>query len=132
MLVHQKAIRVVTFPLRAVWFLILIANFLVVAAFCVLFAAFIAYALTLTISYLFLPMEWTRALWQWAADFYAQSHWAKAATITFFMLLLLPILKLWPGEDRQADAARERDATRLNDDLIAARQQEQLRAKLRG
>jgi hypothetical protein len=48
------------------------------------------------------------------------------------MLLLLPILKLWPGEDRQADAARERDATRLNDDLIAARQQEQLRAKLRG
>lgn len=129
---QQKAIRAVTFPFRAAWFLILIANFLVVSAACVLFAAFIAYALALTISYLFLPMEWTRAVWQWAADLYAQSNWFKAATITFFVILLLPILKLWPGRDPNADAPREREATRLNDDLIAARQQEQLRTKLRG
>jgi len=129
---HQKAIRVVTFPFRAVWFLILIANFLVVSAACVLCAAFFAYGLALTIAYLFFPTEWTQVLWQWAVDLYAQSNWFKAATITFFVLLLLPILKLWPGRDPEADAAREREATRLNDDLIAARQQDQLRAKLRG
>jgi hypothetical protein len=115
-----------------VWFLILIANFLVVSAFCVLFAAFIAYALELTISYLVLPTEWTRALWDWAANLYLQSNWFKAAIITLFLLLLLPILKLWPGRDPQVDEARDRESTRLNDDLIAARQQEQLRAKLRG
>lgn len=129
---YQKAIRAVTFPFRAVWFLILIANFLVASAVCALLAAFIAYGLALTVSYLFLPTEWTRTLWQSAADLYAQFHWFKAATITFFALLLLPILKLWPGRDPQEDAGREREATRLNDDLIAARQQEQLRAKLRG
>lgn len=122
---HQKAIR-------AVWFLILIANFLVVSAACLLFVAFIAYGLALTVSYLFLPTEWTQALWQGTADLYAQSNWFKAATITFFVLLLLPILKLWPGRDPEADAAREREATRLNDDLIVARQQDQLRAELRG
>ncbi|OWK25206.1 hypothetical protein AJ87_13040 [Rhizobium yanglingense] len=129
---HQRAIRAVTFPFRAVWLLILIANFLVVSAASLLFAAFIAFGLALTVSYLFLPMEWTQVLWQGAADLYAQSNWFKAATITFFVLLLLPILKLWPGRDPEADAARAKEATRLNDDLIAARQQEQLRMKLRG
>lgn len=129
---QRKALRLLTFPFRAAWVLILIANFLVLSAVCVLFAAFIAYALALTISYVFLPTEWTQALWQWGADLYAQSSWFKAATITFFVLLLLPILRFWPMRDPQADAAREREAMRLNEDLIAARQQEQLRAKLRG
>jgi hypothetical protein len=129
---QQKAIRIVTFPFRAVWFLILIANFLVVLAACVLFAALAAYALALTISYVFLPAEWTRALWQWPLDLYAQSHWFKGATITFFVLLLLPILKLWPGSDLKADAAREREATRINDDLIAARHRAQSQMKFRG
>jgi hypothetical protein len=84
------------------------------------------------ISYFFFPVEWTRTLWQWAADLYAHSGWFKATTITFFVLLLLPVLKLWPGRDPNADAAREREATRLNDDLIAARQQAQSQAKVRG
>ncbi|MEZ2129805.1 MULTISPECIES: hypothetical protein [unclassified Sinorhizobium] len=129
---QQKAIRIVTFPFRAVWFLILSANFLLVSAACVLFAAFVAYALALTISYLLFPAEWTRALWQWAANLYAQSPWFKGATITFFVLLVLPILKLWPARDTKADAAREREAMRINDDLVAARQRAQSQAKLRG
>ncbi|WP_105375029.1 hypothetical protein [Neorhizobium huautlense] len=129
---QQKAIRIVTAAFRAVWFLILIANFLVVSAACVLITAFVAYALALTISYLLFSPEWTRALWQWALDLYAQFHWFKGATITFFMLLLLPILKLWPGSDLKADAARECEAMRINDDLIAARHRAQSKMKLRG
>ncbi|MBY4632738.1 hypothetical protein [Rhizobium croatiense] len=132
MSVQQTAIRIVTFPLRAVWFLILSANFLVVSAACVLIAAFVAYALALTISYLLFPTEWTRALWEWAASLYAQSAWFKGATITFFVLLLVPILKLWPGRDLKVGTAREREAMRINDDLIAARQRAQAQAKLRG
>ncbi len=132
MSVQRTAIRIVIFPLRALWFLILSANFLVVSAACVLIAAFVAYALALTISYFFFPVEWTQALWQWAADLYGQSHWFKAATIVFFVLLFLPILKLWPGRDPKADAAREREARRINDDLIAAHQQAQYQTKLRG
>jgi len=132
MSVHQKALKVVTIPFKAAWLLILIVNFLILAAACVLIVAFVACGLVLMISYFFFPVEWTRALWQWAADLYAHSGWFKATTITFFVLLLLPVLKLWPGRDPNADAAREREATRLNDDLIAARQQAQSQAKLRG
>lgn len=132
MSVQRTAIRIVIFPFRTLWFLILSANFLVVSAACVLIAAFVAYALALTISYLLFPVEWTRALWEWAASLYAQSAWFKGATITFLVLLLLPVLKLWPGRDLKADTAREREATRINDDLIAARQRTQAQAKLRG
>lgn len=132
MSVQHTAIRIVTFPFRTLWFLILSANFLVVSTACVLIAAFVAYALVLTISYLFLPAEWTRELWEWAASLYAKSAWFKGATIIFFVLLLLPILKLWPGRDLKADTEREREAMRINDDLIAARQRAQAQAKLRG
>lgn len=132
MSVQETAIRIVTFPLRAAWFLILSVNFLVVTAACVLIAAFVTYALALTISYLFFPAEWTRGLWEWVASLYAQSAWFKGATITFFVLLLLPILKLWPGRDLKADTDREREAMRINDDLIATRQRTQAQAKLRG
>lgn len=127
---HRKALRIVTFPFRAAWVLILIANFLVVLAVCVLLAAFISYGLALTISYAFLPTEWTRALWQWAVELYAQSGWFRAATVFCFVLLFLPILKFWPARDQQTDSAREREATRLNDDLIAVRQRQQRLAKL--
>jgi hypothetical protein len=132
MSLQQTAIRIVTFPFRALWFLILSINFLIVSAACVLIAAFVAYALALTISYLFFPAEWTRGLWEWAASLYAQSAWFKGATITFFVLLLLPILTLWLGSDLKADKARAREAMRINDDLIAARQRTQAQAKLRG
>lgn len=132
MSVQQTAIRIVTFPFKALWFLILSANFLVISAACVLIAAFVAYACALTISYLFFPAEWTRGLWEWAASLWAQSAWFKGATITFFVLLLLPILKLWPGRDLQVEAAREREAMRINDDLTAARQRTQAQTKLRG
>ena len=128
----RKALRLLALPFRAAWLVVLVANFLVLSAACLLVTAFLAYALALMVSYAFLPAEWTQALWQWAADLYAQSSWFKAATIAFFVLLILPILRFWPGRDPQADAVREREATRLNDDLIAARQQEQLRRKLRG
>lgn len=132
MSVQQTAIRIVTFPFKALWFLILSANFLVISAACVLIAAFVAYAFALTISYLLFPAEWTRGLWEWAVSLYAQSAWFKGATITFFVLLLLPILKLWPGRDLKADTDRELEAMRINDDLIAARQRTQAQAKLRG
>ncbi|MGR9221338.1 hypothetical protein [Rhizobium leguminosarum] len=132
MSLQQTAIRIVTFPFRALWFLILSANFLVVSAACILIAAFVGYALALTVSYLFFPAEWTRGLWEWAVNLYAQSALFKGATITFFVLLLLPILKLWPGKDLKADKGREREAMRINDDLIAARQRTQAQAKLRG
>jgi hypothetical protein len=132
MLAHRKALRIVVFPFRAAWVVILIANFVVVSAVCVLFAAFIAYASALTFSYAFLPAEWTRVLWQWAAELYAQSTWFKTATITFFALLLLPVLRFWPVRDPHLDAVREREVMRLNDDLVAVRQREQLQTKRRG
>lgn len=129
---HRKAVRIVTFPFRAMWFLVLLVNFLVVAIVCAVIIAFLAYGLALTLSYLLLPTEWTRALWQWAADLYAHSYWFKGVTVTIFVILFLSILKVWPGSDRKADAAREREAKRVNDDLVAARQQAQSQAKLRG
>ncbi|MBO9171537.1 hypothetical protein ACQZ4Y_18655 [Rhizobium sp. L80/93] len=127
---YRKALRLITFPFRAAWILILLANLLVVSAVWVLLAAFVSYGLALTISYAFLPTEWTRGLWHWAAELYAQSGWFSAATTFCFVLLLLPILKFWPARDSQAKIARERKATRQNNDLIAARQQRL--AKLRG
>ncbi|NKL24663.1 MULTISPECIES: hypothetical protein [Rhizobium] len=127
----RKALKVVVFPFRAAWLLILIVNFLAVSAVCLLVASFVAYGIVLAISYAFLPAESTQALWQWPVDLYAQSSWFKAAAVAFFTLLFLPILRFWPARDPVADAAREREINRLNDDLIAARQQEQRRARLR-
>ncbi|AHF88322.1 hypothetical protein RLEG3_04270 (plasmid) [Rhizobium leguminosarum bv. trifolii WSM1689] len=127
----RKVLRVVVFPFRAAWFLILIANFLVVSAVCLLVASLLAYGVALAFSYAFLPAEWTQTLWRWVVDLYVQSSWFKAATIAFFIFLLLPVLRFWLARDPVADVAREREITRLNDDLIAARRQEQLRAKFR-
>jgi len=127
----RKVLRIVFLPFRAAWFLVLVANFLVVAAVCLFFASFVAYGFALAFSYAFLPTEWTEALWQWAASLYAHSSWFKAATILFFMVLFLPILRFWPGRDAVADAVREREIMQLNDALIAARRQEALRASLR-
>lgn len=123
----RKALRILFFPVRAVWFLILLVNFLVVSAACLLVAAFVGYAIALTISYAFLPTEWTQALWQWAAELYDQSPWFKAATIAAFVLLLLPILALWPGKDPRDDAARKREIDMINDHLAARQQRERLR-----
>lgn len=126
MVVHRKALRVLALPFRVAWLLILIPSSLPVAAACVLVAALVGYAIVLTFSYAFLPAETTEFLWQWAADLYAGSAWFKAATIAAFVLVILPILRLWPAKDPVADAAHEREMTRLNDDLIAARQRGQL------
>ncbi len=126
MVMHRKVLRAIALPFRAAWILILIVTFLLVSAASVLVAAFIGYGIALTFSYVFLPTEWTATLWQWAADLYDGSPWFKAATITFFVLLFLPILRLWPGRDPIADAARQRESMRLNDDLIAARRRGQL------
>ena len=122
MSVNQKALRVFTLPFRAVWFLILAANFLLLSAACMLVAALVGYAVALTFSFAFLSPESTQALWHWAADLYDRSSWFKAATIASFALLVLPILRFWPARDPIADAAHERKMTRLNDDLVAARQ----------
>jgi len=127
----RQALKVIVLPFRAAWFVVLSANFIIVSAVGLFFALFVAYGLALVFSYAFLPTEWTQALWRWAADLYAHSSWFKAATIIFFALLFLPILRYWPGRDPVADGTREREMTRLNEDLIAARRQEELRAKLR-
>ncbi|CDZ40284.1 Hypothetical protein NGAL_HAMBI1145_53170 [Neorhizobium galegae bv. officinalis] len=115
----RKALRVVVFPFQAARFLILIANFLAVSAVCLLVASFVAYGVALAFSYGFLPPEWTQALWQWAQELYERLSWFRAATIVFFTLLFLPILRFWPARDSVADAAREGEITRLNDGLIA-------------
>lgn len=123
---YRKALRFAALPFRVGWFLILLASFLPVAAACVLAVALVGYAIVLTFSYAFLPAETTAFVWQWAAELYARSAWFKAATIAAFVLLVLPILRLWPTKDPIADAAHEREMARLNDDLIASRQRGQI------
>ncbi|MCR6727702.1 hypothetical protein [Agrobacterium fabrum] len=132
MVMYQRALVAFTLPFRAVWLMFQIVCFLLVSAACILVAAFVGYWIVLTFSYALLPLEMTDNLWQWAADLYARSAWFKAATITSFLLLVLPILRFWPGRDPISEATRERAMMRLNEGLIAARQQEEARAKLRG
>ncbi len=132
MAIYQKALMAFTLPIRAMWLLLQITCLLLFSAACVLVAAFVGYWIVLTFSYAFLPTETTESVWRWAADFYARSAWFKTGTITSFLLLLLPILRFWPGRDPISEAARQREAMRLNEGLIAARQQEEARTKLRG
>lgn len=129
---YQRALLAFTVPIRIVWLSLQIACFLLVSAACILVAAFLGYWIALTFSYAFLSLETTENIWQWASDLYDRSEWFKAATITSFLLLVLPILRFWPGRDPISQAARERELMRLNEGLIAARQQEEARAKLRG
>ncbi|NTA14028.1 hypothetical protein G6M05_26920 [Agrobacterium tumefaciens] len=132
MAMYWKAITVFTLPFRAVWLLIQIACFLLVSAACILVAAFVGYWVVLTFSYAFLPLEATENIWQWALDLYERSAWFKAATITAFLLLILPILRFWPVRDPLTEALRERDIIRINEGVIAARRQDEALAKLRG
>ncbi|KNY31263.1 hypothetical protein FLX27_23270 [Agrobacterium tumefaciens] len=132
MAMYRKALTVFTLPFRAVWLLIQIACFLLVSAACILVAAFVGYWVVLTLSYAFLPLETTENIWQWASDLYEQSVWFKAATIVAYLLLILPILRFWPGEDSIVEAARKREMMRLNEGVIAARRQDEALAKLRG
>lgn len=132
MSIYKKALMAFTFPVRAAWLLLQIACFLLVSMACILVAAFVGYWIVLTFSYAFLPPETTGSVWQWASDLYAESAWFRAGTITSFLLLVLPILRFWPGRDPVSEAARTLETMRLNEGLIAARQQEEARAKLRG
>lgn len=119
---HRVVLRAIAFPFRLAWTLILMINFVVVAAAYALLAAFAGYALILVGSYLFLSPDWTMTIWGWAAGLYAQSIWFRAAVIVAFLLALLPILGLWPG--RTSGEERDSELRRLNDDLVAARQRE--------
>lgn len=121
MAMYRKALIAFTGPFRAVLLLLQIVCFLLVSAACILVAAFVGYWTMLTFSYAFLPLETTENLWQWATDLYARSRWFKAATITSFLLLVLPILRIWPARDPIAEAAHERQMIRFNDELIAAK-----------
>jgi len=127
----RQSLKVVVFPFWAAWFVVLIADFIIASAVGLIFASFVAYLVALIFSYAFLPAEWTQTLWLSATGLYAHSFWFKAATITFFALLFLPILRFWPRRDPVADTTRERQMVRLNEDLIAARRQRELRAQLR-
>lgn len=131
MAVFSKALKIAIFPFRAIWFALLAVNFLIVAFVCLMMAGFFAYGTSMVFSYAFLPSEWTQALWRPAADLYAASGWFRAAVIATFTIGCLPILGFWPGRPSAAEADRERQINRLNDDLIAARQQDELRARLK-
>lgn len=132
MAMYQKALTACTLPFRVVRLLLEITGFLLFSAACILVAAFVGYWIVLTFSYAFLPIELTESVWRWAADFYARSAWFKTGTITSFLLLILPILRFWPGRDPTSEAARQREAMRLNEALIAARQQEEARTERSG
>ncbi len=132
MSIYKKALMAFTFPVRAAWLLLQIACFLLASMACILVTAFAGYWIVLTFSYVFLPAETTGSVSQWATDLYAGSAWFRAGTITSFLMLVLPILRFWPGRDPVSEAAWTLETMRLNEGLIAARQQEEARAKLRG
>jgi hypothetical protein len=122
----KQGLRIVVYPIRAAWLIVLIADFIIVSAVCLFFASFVAYGIALIFSYALLPDAWTQALWHWAVDLYDHSSLFKAATIILFAFLALPILRFWPARDPVADALREREMKQLNEDLIAFGMQKEL------
>lgn len=121
----MKAIRLVILPFQIAWTGVLFAYVIIGSAVCLLVGSFVAYWAVLTISYIFLPKEWTEAIWMWGSSLYAEHLWIKVGTIAAFTLLLLPILATWPGRDPREEAVHEKKLQELNDNLIAARQQTQ-------
>ncbi|WP_139679225.1 hypothetical protein [Aliirhizobium smilacinae] len=123
------ALAILTFPIRVIWFLALAACLVVVAPVFLMLACFVGFWIVLAISYVFLPSDWTLTLWQSASDLYDQSAWFKAATITSWTLLCLPILAVWPG---RPPTKSQRD---LDDEAYTAalftRQQDECRAKFK-
>lgn len=127
----KTALKIAIFPFRAIWLVVLLGICLVVATLRLMAGCFIAYGALLVFSYVFLSAEWTEAIWRPAAELYEGSGWFKAAIITSFVLCCFPVLKFWPGKLSNDMKKQEREVARLNDDLIAARQQDELRARVR-
>jgi hypothetical protein len=125
----KKAIWLLAVPFRVAWTVFLIAYVLVGSAVCLMVGAFVAYWVALTFSYIFLPEAWTEAMWVWGASLYAEHHWIKVATIAAFTLLLFPILAAWPGRDPLEEVLHEKKMNELNNNMIAARQQERAQAE---
>ena len=125
MLAYQKAFKILFLPFRLLGNLVRIALFMMASIAAILVAALIAYAILLSFSYLFLPLGWTEALWLWASELYEQSASFKAAMITAFILLLLPLLGLCTGSDSKT-TSREREVEDLNDQLAVARRRDWL------
>lgn len=125
----RTALAILTFPIRVIWFLALAACLVVVAPVFLMLTCFVGFWIVLAISYVFLPSDWTLTLWQSASDLYDQSAWFKAATITSWTLLCLPILAVWPG---RPPTKSQRD---LDDEAYTAalftRQQDECRAKMK-
>ncbi len=127
----KTALKIAILPFRAIWFVVLVGNFLVVATVCLMRGCFIAYGVLLAFSYALLPAEWTHAIWRAAARLYVESGWFKSAVITSFTLCCLPILKVWPGKPPGETSEREREIMRLHVVTIAARQQDERLARVR-
>lgn len=127
----NSALRIAVLPFRVLWLILLIGNFLVVTTVRLMMRCFVGYGALLAFSFAFLPAEWTEELWRSTANLYAESGWFKATVLTSFALCCLPILQFWPGKSAVDANKQQRETTRLNDDLIAARQQDELRARLR-
>ncbi len=123
----RTALAILMFPIRVIWFLARVAFLVVVAPVFLMLACFVGFWIILAISYVFLPSDWTLMLWQSASDIYDQSAWFKAATITSWTLLCLPILAVWRGRPPKKS---QRD---LDDEAytaaLFARQQDESRAK---
>ncbi|RWF05865.1 MAG: hypothetical protein EOS81_03080 [Mesorhizobium sp.] len=119
----ERAIWLAKLPFRVLWGALLIVNFLAFAPLFLLVIAFVTYWIALSLSYLFLPEAWADGMWAWASELYAEHLWFKAATITAFTLLCLPLL-FWPSESEEDRKKREEKDRRATDDLIAAREQE--------
>ncbi len=123
------ALKIARFTMRAVWFVILLAYLAVVAPSFLMPACFITFWGVLAFSYAFLPSEWSLALWQSASDLYDHSSLFKAATITSFTLLCLPILAVWPASPL-VKSQRELDEE-VQMSVMFSRQQNERRAKVR-
>lgn len=119
-----KAIRLLILPFRIAWTGVLFAYVIVGSAICLLVGAFVAYWVALTLSYIFLPEAWTEAMWMWGSSLYAEHQWFKVATIAAFTLLILPILAVWPGRDPLEEAIHDKKMNELNNNMIAAREQD--------
>lgn len=125
----RTTLAILAFPIRVIWFLARVVCLLVVAPVIAMLACFVGFWIVLAISYVFLPSDWTLMLWQSASNLYAQSAWFKAATITSWTLLCLPILAVWPGPP-PTKSQRDLDDEAYTAALFA-RQQDESRAKFK-
>ncbi len=126
----RTALNITSFALRAVWYLILLGYLAVMATIYLMRVSFVAFWVVLALSYAFLPSAWTLMFWQSAYDVYTHSALFKAATLTSFGLLCLPILAVWPGPPPTKTQRELIDEAHMS--AVFSQQLEKRRAKFKG